>query len=199
MKKEWSSNWLSSVQPRKQRKYRYNAPLHVRQSFLRANLSPALRKRFNKRSLQVRKGDEIKVMRGSFKGKTGTIEKVDLRSTKVYVEEIKVKKVDGSEVPRPLQPSNIMLTKLKLDDKKRQAVLDRADVARKAKVQTQVPAPASAEPKPVKETKTVAKKPAKPTTKKTPSKKEDRPTKKPAAKKPAKKTPVKKPVKKSKK
>jgi large subunit ribosomal protein L24 len=194
MKKEWSSNWLSSVQPRKQRKYRYNAPLHVRQGFLKANLSKELRKRFNKRSLQVRKGDEIKVMRGNFKGKTGTIEKVDLRSTKVFVDEIKVKKVDGSEVPRPLHPSNIMLTKLKLDDKKRQTILDRADTATQRGTGKKV----AAKPAPIPETPVMAQAP-KPTPKKeikSAPKKASKPVKKNA---PVKKAAQKKPVTKKKK
>lgn len=138
MKKAWSSRWLSSVQPRKQRKYRCNAPLHVRQRFVSVNLSPELRKRFGKRSMQVRKGDEVKVVRGSHKKKTGTVERVDLRKSKIYVDEIKAKKVDGSDVQKPLQPSNLMITKLKLDDKKRQAILDR--------VQAKTPGPAGAAP-----------------------------------------------------
>ncbi len=126
MKKEWSSSWLSSVQPRKQRKYRHNAPLHVRRKFVSVNLSPGLRKSYGRRSMQVRKGDEIKIMRGSMKTKTGVVERVDLSRSRIYVDEIKAKKSDGSEVLMAIQPSNIMITKLKLDDKKRQAILDRA-------------------------------------------------------------------------
>ena len=86
MKKDWSPDWQASIQPRKQRKFRHNAPLHTRQSFARAMLSPELRKRFGKRSMQLRKGDEIKVMRGSLKGKTGTVERVDLRKSRIFVE-----------------------------------------------------------------------------------------------------------------
>jgi large subunit ribosomal protein L24 len=126
MKQEWSRRWVSSVQPRKQRKYRYNAPLHVRQGFVAATLSKALRERFGKRNMPLRKGDEVEVMRGSFKGQRGSIDRVDLSKTKIYVDEIKVKKSDGSEVMRALQPSNLRIVKLNLDDKKRQAILDRA-------------------------------------------------------------------------
>jgi large subunit ribosomal protein L24 len=126
MKQEWSRRWVSSVQPRKQRKYRYNAPLHVRQGFVSATLSKALRERFGKRNMALRKGDEVEVMRGSFRGQRGNIDRVDLSKAKIYVDEIKVKKSDGSEVMRALQPSNLRIIKLNLDDKKRQAVLDRA-------------------------------------------------------------------------
>lgn len=126
MKKEWSSQWKSSVQPRKQRKYRINAPLHVRRRFIAANLSKPLRERFGRRSIAIRKGDEAVVMRGGIKGSKGVIERVDLKHSKVFLEGVKMKKVDGSDVARPLEPSNLMLTKLNLEDKRRQAVLERS-------------------------------------------------------------------------
>ena len=198
MKQEFSTNWVSSVQPRKQRKYRHNAPLHKRQSFVRANLSPELRKRFGKRNMQLRKGDEVKVMRGQFKGKSGVIETISLSKSKIFVEEFKVKKTDGSEIPKGMEPSNLMITKLKLDDKKRQAVLDRADKAKNTKTEPKK-AVKKVEKKP--ETKKVEKKPAvkkekpKPVKKapaKKPVTKKKAPAKKPAKKAPAKKKPVKK-------
>src|SRR3989338_2993685 len=79
MKKEFSIKWISSRQPRKQRKYRYNAPMHVRQRLVSAHLEKALRKEYNKRTLTVRKGDEVKIMRGQFRGTRGKISKVDMK------------------------------------------------------------------------------------------------------------------------
>ena len=133
MKKEWSSKWVSSTQPRKQRKYRHNAPLHARRRFLAANLAAPLRERYGKRSMVVRKGDEVMIMRGGVKGTKGLVERVDISKEKVYLENVKVNKVDGSAVARPLSPSNLMITKLKLDDKRRQAVLERAGSPAKKK------------------------------------------------------------------
>ncbi len=126
MKQEWSRNWASSVQPRKQRKYVANAPLHVRQKLVSVHLSRELRERYGKRSLPVRKGDSVRVMKGSFKGVAGTVERVDLSKLKVYVDEVKRKKVDGSEVHVPLSPSNLIITKAVLDDKRRQAIIERS-------------------------------------------------------------------------
>ncbi|RLJ08934.1 MAG: 50S ribosomal protein L24 [Candidatus Aenigmatarchaeota archaeon] len=125
MRKEWSSKWIRSKQPRKQRKYRYNAPLHIRRKFVSAHLSPELRERFGKRSFPLRKGDEVKVMRGEFRGFKGVVEKVNLRDLKIYIEDLKVKKADGSEVLKPLRSSNLMIVKLNLDDKKRLEALER--------------------------------------------------------------------------
>lgn len=132
MKQIWSNKWVSSRQPRKQRKYRHNAPLHIRRKFLSAHLSPTLRERFGKRSLPVRKGDEVKVMAGCMKGKKGIVEKVNLKEAKVYIDTVKIKKTDGSEVLRALRPSNLMITSLNLEDKSRQRVLERAKKAKEA-------------------------------------------------------------------
>jgi large subunit ribosomal protein L24 len=119
MKQEFSISWKSSKQPRKQRKYRYNAPMHVRQKLVSAHLDKALRKEYKKRSMPVRTGDEVKIMRGKFKKKSGKVSEVNLKSLKVYVEGIATKKVTGQEALIALEPSNLMITKLKTDDQKR--------------------------------------------------------------------------------
>jgi len=133
MKKQWSSKWKSSKQPRKQRKYRYEAPLHIKRKFLSASLAKPLRERYERRSMILRKGDEVIVMKGDIKGTKGIIEKADIKKGKVYIEGVKMKKVDGSEVSRPIAPPNLLITKLNLDDKKRQAVLERSGKAAKKK------------------------------------------------------------------
>jgi large subunit ribosomal protein L24 len=132
MKTEWSSKWKASKQPRKQRKYRANAPLHTRHKFVSARLSKDLKIQMGKRSMPLRKGDEVKIMNGSSKKSTGSVSRVDLSSLKVYVEGITVKKVDSSEVSRALEPSNLMITKLNMDDKMRRKQMDRV-VRRKEK------------------------------------------------------------------
>lgn len=124
-KKKFSQNWRKSKQPRKQRKYRHNAPLHIKQKFMRVHLSKELRKKHNRRSLSLKKGDKVKILRGQFKKKTGKIDKVDLKENYVYVAGIETTKKDGTKTFHPLQPSNLMITELNLDDKKRQKILDR--------------------------------------------------------------------------
>lgn len=126
MKQLWSSKWKSSIQPRKQRKFRHNAPLHIRHKLVSANLSPAMRREFGRRSMPLRKGDEVEVMRGSFRELRGVVERTDLKACKVYVDKIKIKKVDGSEVLKALEPSNLRITKMGLEDKRRQRALERS-------------------------------------------------------------------------
>ena len=125
MKNKFSKKWNTSVQVRKQRKFRYNAPLHIRRKFVASHLAKELRAKYSRRSLLVRKGDKEKIMRGQHKGKTGKVERVDIKKTKIYVAGIDKTKKDGSKSFYPFQPSNLLITELVLDDKKRQVILQR--------------------------------------------------------------------------
>ena len=116
---------MKSKRPSKQRKAVYQAPLHRKHKLLAAHLSKELRKQMGKRSLPVRTGDEVKVMRGKFKGTNGKISKVDMKKLRVYIEGIKRKKVSGEEVFVPIRPSNLMLTNPNMEDPKRKIVIDR--------------------------------------------------------------------------
>jgi len=124
---------MKSKRPSKQRKALYQAPLHRRQKLLSAHLPKHLRKEMLKRSLPLRKGDEVKIMRGEFQGKTGKISEVDLKRLKVYIEGIKRKKVSGEEVSVPIHPSNLLITSPVLDDPRRKKIIDRTVNARKVR------------------------------------------------------------------
>ena len=83
---------MKSKKPRKQRKRAFSAPLHIKQKFVAAHLSKEMRTQLKKKILPVRKGDEVKVLRGKFKGKTGKITKVMLKESRVLIDSIKIKK-----------------------------------------------------------------------------------------------------------
>lgn len=119
MRKSWSREWKSSKQPRKQRKFRANAPLHVRQRLVAAHFSKALRTEWKRRSAPLRKGDEVKIVRGDFAGKSGKISKLDLKALKIFIEGVKRKKVSGQEVDVAIEPSNVIAMRLNMDDKER--------------------------------------------------------------------------------
>jgi len=118
MKQKFSRKWKASSQRRKQRKYRVNAPLHVKRKFLSATLSKELRKKYG-RNIELRKGDEVKIMRGKFKGKQGKISDVDLKNSKVGIEGIQRVKKDGSKVNVFVHASNLKIINLDLEDRKR--------------------------------------------------------------------------------
>jgi len=117
--KHFSKHWISSKKTKKQRKYRANAPKHIKRKLLSSNLSKELRKANKKRSIVLIKKDVVKIMRGSFKKKTGKIIEINSRTGKVYIENIQKTKKDGSKISIPFDPSNLQITELNLEDKKR--------------------------------------------------------------------------------
>jgi|GEM_PF-123731 len=111
--------------PRKQRRRLAEAPKHKKHKLLSATLSKELRQRFQRRSLPLRKGDKVKVLMGGFKGAEGEVIRIDVDALKVYVDKATIKKRDGSETLRAMQPSNLMITDVDIRDKARQHVLAR--------------------------------------------------------------------------
>ena len=124
MKKKYSNSWKGSKQPRKQRKYRANAPLHTRHKMASANLSKELRKEYSKRNFPIRK-DSVRIMRGEFRGKTGKVAEVNMKKLKILVEGINRTKKDGVKVGVLFDISNLQIKELNLTDKKRKMALER--------------------------------------------------------------------------
>jgi len=129
MKSTFNTKWTASKQPRKQRKYTANAPLHIRHKFLSAQLSKELRKKHNKKNIPLRKGDEVLIMRGSHKKKKAKVISINLTKSKVVLEGIQQTKRDGSKVAIPFHPSNLQIQTLTLDDKKRIKALTGKEVS----------------------------------------------------------------------
>ena len=135
MKQKFSVSWIGSKQPRKQRKFRANAPLHLRRKMVSVSLSKELKKKHDKRNFPVRKGDNVSIMRGEFKGKSGKIESVDMKKMKVIIDGIYRTKKDGSKVAVMFEPSNLQIKELVLEDKKRKASLERKASVKKIKTE----------------------------------------------------------------
>lgn len=117
--KEWSKTWKASKLPKKQRKYVYNLPAHLKGKIFSSHLSKDLRKKYGMRNIRVRKGDKVKVMRGQNSGRTGTVESVDTKYVKVYITGIELTKRDGSKTKQPVHPSNLLIQELDTTDKRR--------------------------------------------------------------------------------
>ena len=108
-----------SKQPRKQRKALYNAPAHARGKHLSATLSKDLRADLGRRSLPLRTGDKVRVLRGEFKGHEGEVLGVDYKSYKVTIEEVTLSKSDGTSIFLPIDPSNLMIIDANTKDNRR--------------------------------------------------------------------------------
>lgn len=110
---------MASKQPRKQRKFRINAPKHIQRKFLSSTLTKELRQKHGMRNIEIRKGDEVEVMRGKFDGKKGKVTEINMKKLKVAVENLQLTKRDGSKVNFWIAPSKLKILTLVLDDKKR--------------------------------------------------------------------------------
>ena len=119
MKSEFSTAWKSSVQPRKQHKYRHNAPLHIKHKFLSTHLSKELRKKYGKRNLPLRKGDEVLVMRGAFKKKKAKVASVDHGRARAILEGLQRTKKDGTKISVSFNPRALQIVSLNLNDQRR--------------------------------------------------------------------------------
>jgi ribosomal protein uL24 len=98
-----------------QRKAQILAPLHKKQDMMSAHVSKDLRKIVGKRSLHLKKGYQVKVLRGENKGKEGKVTRVFLKIGKINVEGISAKKADGKDVLLRMDPSNVLITKLEAE------------------------------------------------------------------------------------
>ena len=110
---------IESSKPKKQRKFHYDKPLHMKQQCLASHLDKKLAKQLEKRSIPIRKGDTMKVMRGGMKGKTGKITAVNYGKGIVFIENVMRKKANGEEVQVPLKTSNLLVVDLDKSDAKR--------------------------------------------------------------------------------
>ena len=131
--KLFSLVWKSSKRPSKQRKYRYNSPLHLKRGFLAAHLAPNLRAKYSTASISVRDGDTVKVMRGEFSGLAGKINSVSVKKGLVYVDGAERIRKDGTKSFMPLKPSNLLVVEATIDDKRRIVSLTRKSDANRGK------------------------------------------------------------------
>ncbi len=116
-----------SKQPRKQRKALYNAPLHARRKIMSVTLSKDLKEDFKRRSLPIKSGDTVKVMRGEFKGHEGKVDNIDVVKYKVTIEGATLSKPDGNSVFFPIHPSNLMIVDADLKDERRSRIIEREE------------------------------------------------------------------------
>ncbi|KAK0704672.1 ribosomal protein l26 [Lasiosphaeris hirsuta] len=114
---------------RKSRKAHFSAPSSIRRNIMSAPLSKELREKYNVRSIPIRKDDEVTIVRGINKEKEGKVTSVYRLKYVIHIERVTRDKANGSSVPLGIHPSNVVITKLKLD-KDRESILERSRLGR---------------------------------------------------------------------
>lgn len=90
-----------------------------------APLSPELFKEYKTRSMQVREGDTVTIMRGNFAGVEGKVTDANYKKMRLHVDGVTREKVDGTSIAIPIHPSKVIIKNLNLDDKRRKEILER--------------------------------------------------------------------------
>jgi large subunit ribosomal protein L24 len=113
---------------------------HIRDSSVAAHLNDSLHQQYQIRSLRVIKGDTVRVMRGEYGGIEGKVDSVNTMTGTLAIEGIQREKVRGGNVKVRIHSSNVLITNLNLDDKRRQENLrtwsakEKTKTRRKAKI-----------------------------------------------------------------
>merc|ERR1711975_147838 len=114
---------------RKSRKAHFTAPSSVRRKIMSAHLNKELSHKHHVKSMPIRKDDEVIVVRGSHRGREGKVIQVYRKKYVIHIERVTREKSNGSTVNVGIHPSNVSITKLKLD-KDRRAILERKDTTK---------------------------------------------------------------------
>ena len=85
---------------------------------------------FYPRAMPVRVGDQVIIVRGEGRVKSGArtghkISKIDRKKRKIYLENHTYFKSDGTELQKPIDPSNVVIINPDWTDLKRRKILDR--------------------------------------------------------------------------
>merc|ERR1712046_47712 len=111
---------------RKSRKAHFTAPSSERRIKMSARLSKDLSSKYHVKSMPIRKEDEVIVARGSNRGREGKVVQVYRKKYVIHIERVTREKSNGSTVNVGIHPSNVLISKLKLD-KDRKAKLQSLD------------------------------------------------------------------------
>jgi len=118
---------MKTIKARKQRPRMWHAPAHKRGKIMSSLVDAALREKNPNlpRSVPIHKGDEVRILRGDYKGKSGKVALVDRRDLLVEIEEITQEKMDKKPGRRPIHPSNLVILRFDERDERRRKRLAR--------------------------------------------------------------------------
>jgi len=111
----------------------YQATFQTRNKQIASPLSKELHKKYGKRSVRVIEGDNVKILRGEFKGVDGKISKISTQKNSVAIEGVKKEKTKGDKFDVYIHTSNLVVTSLNTDDKWRISRLEGKDPRKQPK------------------------------------------------------------------
>ena len=70
---------------------------------------------YQARSIPIRKDDEVRIVRGKYKGREGKVSQVYRKKWVIHVDRVQRDKANGSSIPIGIHPSNVVIINIKLD------------------------------------------------------------------------------------
>jgi len=107
---------ITSRKPGKQRKALFNYQNHQRSKLLSTRVADFLREEYGIKSLPLRVGDNVRIIRGEYKDFEGEVTEI-LKNQRAKVKEAVFEKTDGTQFHPAIHVSNLIITKFK-DEKK---------------------------------------------------------------------------------
>jgi large subunit ribosomal protein L26e len=117
---------------RTQRKLQLGAPSSVKRKLMSSHLNKSLRDQYKIRSLPIKRGDEVKILKGKGKGKTGKVVQVYRKRNVIYVDKVQRDKQNGQTVFLPIKPSYCLIEKLLINKDRTKTIEKRAAINLKA-------------------------------------------------------------------
>lgn len=107
---------IKSKKPRKQRKALFNYKNHQRSKLLSTRVADFIREEYGIKSLPLRVGDDVRIVKGEFKDFEGEVIEIT-KNQRARIKEAKFEKSDGTEFNPSIHISNLIITKF-LKEKK---------------------------------------------------------------------------------
>ena len=99
-----------SSRRRVQRKKQLGATSSVKRKLMSCNLTKALRTEHKIRSLPIKRGDTVKILKGKAKGREGKVVQVYRKRNVIYVDKCQREKNNGQTVFLPIRPCYCVIT-----------------------------------------------------------------------------------------
>ena len=117
-----------SSKRRVQRKYQLAAPSSIKRKLMSCHLVKALRDQHKIRALPIKRGDEVKILKGKAKGKSGKVVQVYRKRNVIYVDKVNREKQNGQTVFLPIKPCYCVIEKLLINKDRTKTIEKRAAI-----------------------------------------------------------------------
>lgn len=117
---------------RTQRRNQLGAPSSVKRKLMSCHLVKSLREQYKVRSVPIKRGDDVKILKGKAKGKSGKVVQVYRKRNVIYVDKVNREKQNGQTVFLPIRPSNCVVEKMFINKDRTKRLAKRVEQKLKA-------------------------------------------------------------------